>query len=105
VWYEVCRWLGVLIVMPPDIMTLFDCFSGVIRNKKVKKGFLLVWHTVIWSLWRARNDVIFNGILKEPLEVVEEIKVISWKWSMDCLKISPCLFYEWCWNPGDCFKR
>jgi hypothetical protein len=105
VWYEVCRWLGVVIVMPPDIMTLFDCFSGVIRNKKVKKGFLLVWHTVIWSLWRARNNAIFNGILKEPLEVVEEIKVLSWNWSMDCLKISPCLFYEWCWDPGDCFKR
>jgi hypothetical protein len=105
VWYEVCRWLGVLIVMPPDIMTLFDCFNGVVRNKKVRKGFLLVWHTVIWSLWRARNDVIFNGITKEPLEVVEEIKVLSWKWSMDRLKISPYLFYEWCWNPGDCFKR
>jgi hypothetical protein len=75
VWYEVCKWLGVLIVMPPDIMTLFDCFSGVVRNKKVRKSFLLVWHTVVWSLWRARNDVIFNGISKEPLEVVEEIKV------------------------------
>jgi hypothetical protein len=105
VWYEVCKWLGVLMVMPPDIMTLFDCFNGVVRNKKIKKGFLLVWHTVIWVLWRTRNDVIFNGITKEPMEVVEEIKVLSWKWSLDCLKIPPCLFYEWCWDPGDCFKR
>jgi hypothetical protein len=105
VWYEVCKWLGVLIIMPPDIMTLLDCFCGVARNKKAKKGFLLVWHTVIWSIWRARNDVIFNGISKEPLELVEEIKVLSWKWSVDCLKITPCLFYEWCWDPGDCFRR
>jgi hypothetical protein len=105
VWYEVCKWLGVLIVMPPDIMTLLDCFCGMVRNKKAKKGFLLVWHTVIWSIWRARNDVIFNGISKEPLELVEEIKVLSWKWSVDCLKITPCLFYEWCWDPGDCFRR
>jgi hypothetical protein len=105
VWYEVCKWLGVLIIMPPDIMTLFDCLCGAVRNKKKKKGFLLVWHTVMWVIWRARNDVIFNGILKDPLELVEEIKVLSWKWSVDCLKINPCLFYEWCWDPGDCFKR
>jgi hypothetical protein len=49
--------------------------------------------------------VIFNGILKDPLELVEAIKVLSWKWSVDCLKINLCLFYEWCWDPGDCFKR
>jgi hypothetical protein len=42
VWYEVCKWLGVLIIMPPDIMTLLDSFCGVARNKKAKKGFLLV---------------------------------------------------------------
>jgi hypothetical protein len=83
VWYEICKWLGVVIVMPSDIMTLFYCFCGLVRNKKVKKGFLLVWHTVLWSLWKARNDVIFNGMSKEPLEVVEEIKVLSWKWSMN----------------------
>ena len=22
---------------------------------------------------------------------------------MDCLNISPCLYYEWVWDPGDCF--
>jgi hypothetical protein len=105
VWYAVCKWLGVVIVMPPDIMTLFDYFCGSVRNKKAKNGFLLIWHTVLWSLWKARNDEIFNRVTKEPLEVVEEIKVLSWRWSMDCLKIPRCLFYEWCWDPGDCFKR
>jgi hypothetical protein len=37
VWYEICKWLGVVIVMPSDIMTLFYCFCGLVRNKKVKK--------------------------------------------------------------------
>jgi hypothetical protein len=105
VWYEIFKWLGVVIVMPPSIMSLFASFSEDAKNKRIKRGFRLVWHTVVWSLWRARNNVIFNNVNKVPLEIVEEIKVLSWRWSVDCLNISPCLFYEWTWDPGDCMGR
>jgi hypothetical protein len=105
VWYAIFKWLGVVIVMPPNIMTLFDYFCDLVHNKKKKSGFRLVWHTVVWSIWIARNNAIFNGVVTDPLDLVEEIKVLSWRWSMDCLKISPCLFYEWTWDPGDCFLR
>jgi hypothetical protein len=104
-WYEIFRWLGVVIIMPQNIWSLFACFRGVAMNKRLRKGFLLVWHTVVWSLWNARNDVIFNGKSKEWMEIVEDIKVLSWKWSTDRLKITQCLFYEWVWDPGDCFLR
>jgi hypothetical protein len=49
---------------------------------------------VVWSLWSARNDAIFNGKPMEWMEIVEDIKFLSWKWSADRLKITPCLFYE-----------
>jgi hypothetical protein len=91
--------------MPPNILSLFACVSDAARSNKVRSGFLLVWHTVLWSLWRARNDDIFNGVKKGVVDTVEDIKVLSWKWSVDRLKISPCLFYEWIWDPGDCFLR
>jgi hypothetical protein len=96
VWYEVFKWLGVVIVMPPSIMSLFASFSDEAKNKRIRRGF---------RFWRARNNVIFNNINKEPLEIVEDIKVLSCRWSVDCLKISPCLFYEWIWDPGDCMGR
>jgi hypothetical protein len=105
VWYEIFKWLGLVVVMPPNILSLFACVSDAARSNKVRSGFLLVWHTVLWSLWRARNDDIFNGVKKGVVDTVEDIKVLSWKWSVDRLKISPCLFYEWIWDPGDCFLR
>jgi hypothetical protein len=105
VWYEVFKWLGVVIVMPPNIMILFDCILNSAKNKRLRKGFCFVWHTVVWSLWCARNNDIFNNIKVEPSEILEEIKVLSWKWSMDRLKIFPCLYYEWIWDPGVCFLR
>jgi hypothetical protein len=86
--------------MPPNLFHLFECLSESARNKKIKKGFRFVWHTVIWSLWRARNNVIFNSSTLDPQGIVEEVKVLSWKWSADCLRISPCLLYEWEWARG-----
>lgn len=39
------------------------------------------------------------------LEIVDEIKVLSLKWSLSRLKGSPWLFYEWSWDPGEWLKR
>jgi hypothetical protein len=105
VWYDVFKWLGLVIVMPSNLFYLFDCVSCTATKKKIRRGFQLVWHTVIWSLWRARNNALFNNVLDDPKGIVEEIKVLTWKWSIDRLKIPPCMFYEWTWNPGDCFSR
>jgi hypothetical protein len=38
-------------------------------------------------------------------ETVETIKRLSWQWFIGRMAITPCLFYEWRWNPGVCFNR
>ncbi|GAU17401.1 hypothetical protein TSUD_232770 [Trifolium subterraneum] len=75
------------------------------RNVKARKGFLMIWHATLWSLWKARNGAIFANGSFIPKVIVDEIKVMSWKWSLARLKVSPCLFYEWTWDPGDCLQR
>jgi hypothetical protein len=105
VWYDIFRWLGVFIVIPPSVALLFEMVRGSGRNKKLRQGFLMIWHATIWSIWKARNSVIFaNGVL-DPSALVDEGKVISWKWSLARLKLRPCLFYEWLWDLGDCLLR
>ena len=39
------------------------------------------------------------------MELVEDIKVLSWRWCLTRLKILSCLFYEWSWNPRKCLAR
>ncbi|MCH88363.1 LINE-1 reverse transcriptase like, partial [Trifolium medium] len=41
VWYEIFKWLGVVIVMPPTLFHLFDCLSEAVKAKKSRKGFRL----------------------------------------------------------------
>ncbi|MCH81122.1 F-box/LRR-repeat protein [Trifolium medium] len=47
----------------------------------------------------TRNNYIFKNITVDPAEITETVKVLSWHWSVDRLKVSPCLYYEWCWAP------
>jgi hypothetical protein len=105
VWYEIFRWIGVVIVIPPSLSLLFEMVKGAAPIKKLRHGYLLIWHAAIWAIWKARNNVIFSEGVFIPREIVEDIKVLSWKWGLARLKNSPCLFYEWSWDPGECLAR
>lgn len=59
----------------------------------------------IWMLWKTRNERIFKNKVKVIEDIVEEVKILSWKQSLSRLKGSPYLFYEWCWNSNDCLDR
>ncbi|GAU51627.1 hypothetical protein TSUD_140380 [Trifolium subterraneum] len=105
VWYEIFRWLGLVLVVPPSLFLLFEMMWGYARNEKTRKGYLMIWHTTLWSIWKVRNNAIFGKGSFIPHLIVDDIKVLSWKWSLMRLKVSSCMFYEWSWDPGDCLLR
>jgi hypothetical protein len=92
VWCEIFKWLGVEIVIPPSLTILFDVLKASARNAKIRRGFVLIWHASLWAIWGARNRALFADGLFSPLEIVDNIKVSSWKWSMLRLKLAPSLF-------------
>jgi len=105
VWERVLRWLGFNYLIPPNLFTLWENWDGVSAGKKMCNGFPMIWHAVVWSIWCARNDQIFNNKTGEVDELVEEIKVLSWRWHLDRSNSPACMFYEWHWNPNDCLLR
>ncbi|CAJ2675195.1 unnamed protein product [Trifolium pratense] len=104
IWYEIFRWLGLVIVLPANLFQCFDSFIGAAVGKKCRKMFRMIWHTIVWLIWKNRNDVIFSNSSKEVNEVVDDIKQLSWRWSLSRSKINPCMFYEWCMEPLYCFR-
>jgi hypothetical protein len=83
-----------------------ESFLKVYRiGKNGHKGVLMVWHAVVWALWRARNDKIFNDKEVNVEELFDKIQISLWKWLIAKKIRAPCLFYEWCVNPLDCIVR
>jgi hypothetical protein len=59
----------------------------------------------VWSMWSSRNNAIFSNGVIDPEEVINAIKMLSWRWGLSRHKIPVCLYYEWCWDPGLCLGR
>lgn len=36
--------------------------------------------------WKERNDMVFGNRGKDPMEVVDENKVLSWRWGVCKMK-------------------
>jgi len=61
VWYDIFRWLGWELVLPRDLLGLFEGYCVFPRRESIMCGFLLIWHSVVWSIWSTRNDLVFSG--------------------------------------------
>jgi hypothetical protein len=94
VWLKVLNWLQIMLVTPPNLFMHFLCWLNEVRPRKVGRGFCLIWHTAIWIIRTERNDCIFNNSIKKVNDLAENIKVLSWHWSLNRLKIASCLYYE-----------
>jgi hypothetical protein len=105
VWQRVMFGLHFHFVIPHNLFSHFDCSYYEAPSLKMRRGFFLIWLSSIWVIWKRRNEVIFNNGVVEMEELVENIKVLAWYWSMSKLKIATCLSYEWCWNPRECLLR
>jgi len=92
VWLKVFNWVNVHFITPLNLFWHLDCWSNEVTSKKLRKGFWLIWHVTIWVIWKERNDSIFYGDIKIVDEIVDEIKTLSWVWSINRLKIGAFIF-------------
>jgi hypothetical protein len=102
VWYAIIRWLGFVIVLPHCIESSMAVLIGCAKNKKERKALSLIWSVFMWVMWSVRNDVVFSEATVIVDEVVEKIKMLSWKWYYGRIAKGPILLYEWEWSPLDC---
>jgi hypothetical protein len=57
------------------------------------------------GLVEGKNAFLFKNKAFIVEEVVEDIKRLSWQWFIGRMAKSPCLLYEWIWNPIDCMRN
>jgi len=105
IWRKIMDWLDINFITPCNLFIHFACWTDACNSRRLLKTFLLIWHAVIWVIWKKRNARIFSNQAKNFDEVVDEIKALSWCWGLSRLRIPSCLFYKWTWNPGECLNR
>jgi hypothetical protein len=105
VWTAIHAWLGLSTAVPGNVSLSFQAFGFPLKTKKCAKGFMLIWQTVAWSLWKARNSLIFYGKKVEINEIVDAIKYRSLEWFRARKHASVCIPYEGEKFPLLCLSR
>jgi hypothetical protein len=63
----------VFVVLPGNSQSVLQILAGLVKKGKSLKGLLLIWHLVVWLIWRARNDCIFSSkttLIADTLDVI-----------------------------------
>lgn len=50
VWTKILGWLGVQFITPQNLFYHLECWFKAARDKRLRNGFWLIWHTTIWVL-------------------------------------------------------
>ncbi|GAU10661.1 hypothetical protein TSUD_426190 [Trifolium subterraneum] len=69
------------------------------------EGINLIWQAAMWSLWLARNSLIFKGVKLKTCEIVDAIKRRSFQWFVAARFGGVCVMYEWEKFPLMCLLR
>ena len=79
VWEMLAKWCG---CSWENVDNLGDFFIKVTKCwvMKKKKIGIAIWHCTIWEIWKARNEVRFNGKVVEVSKIVEKVIFNVWFW-------------------------
>nr|KYP59654.1 hypothetical protein KK1_015090 [Cajanus cajan] len=103
VWMECFNWLGVSTVMYNNCAMHLEQFSSLsFCNSQKKDCWISIWLAIIWTVWLARNEVVFSSTQISAMEMVDLVKIRTWNWLRTRHKDFRYDFASWSMNPVAC---
>ncbi|KAI5391407.1 hypothetical protein KIW84_076276 [Lathyrus oleraceus] len=98
IWNKVVDWIQIDWVNKALLWKSFSSWVSIEKFKMLKKGDEgIVWMAVVWSLWKIRNDILFNDAHSIVSNMLWDIKLTNLKWSLKGDNShSNCNIFEFC---------
>jgi hypothetical protein len=103
VWRGITSWIGITWVLPNNAISVASQFCGAHGFcKNIRSCLQAIWLASIWSIWKARNDRVFNGTTISIDRLLFSIKVHVWWWFKARKKGFCYDLNHWMLNPKVC---
>ncbi|KAD3640308.1 hypothetical protein E3N88_29531 [Mikania micrantha] len=96
IWWQI--WVWIKVPIPQQLLSVEAVFEYIdtMKIEKGKKKLLnVIGHMVCWSIWIARNDMVFNKKNISWQKIIEDIKETSFLWIKSRSKSSTLEWEEW----------
>ncbi|GKU87124.1 hypothetical protein SLEP1_g1573 [Rubroshorea leprosula] len=76
-WKACGKWWGTSVNLENDCWKTFEQFGAWAKEKRVKEGWDCIWNVVVWTIWLARNQKIFQetDISKSTNSALQQLRV------------------------------
>ncbi|KAL8530201.1 hypothetical protein ACS0TY_007312 [Phlomoides rotata] len=102
IWKLICSWCQVPRLLCVDPIANFLQFCGLMGRKNRARVAATIWIGTVWSIWNARNNLVFNKVLPSAGKIAVEIKLLIRSWlSIKIIAVKEASCSEWL---GDCRK-
>ncbi|XP_076920429.1 uncharacterized protein LOC143581548 [Bidens hawaiensis] len=96
VWQAVSSWCKITSIFALDIHDLLDLYKLTNFPKRKAKIFHAICLGSIWCIWKAINDLVFNGKPIMVESIVGEIKTLGYLWIKHRSGETSLLWEDWC---------
>nr|KAJ0227224.1 hypothetical protein LSAT_V11C100001870 [Lactuca sativa] len=80
IWQRVFRWVDLVLPGCNTLQDIFDWLDMVSLSRERKTALESIIQTVIWVMWRFRNDIIFCEVVSSKVFIFDDIVNMSYNW-------------------------
>ncbi|CAL5373601.1 unnamed protein product [Camellia sinensis] len=98
IWSGLLQWWGVVWVVPSSIEGLLHWWAGLYCNKEERRIWRAIPLVALWSIWKHRNECLFQGSQPKMLELQEFIITRLAIWLKAAFKEFQFSIYDFLYN-------
>lgn len=73
------KWLNWLLILASDLSKMLDIIRSLWGQYKSRLSLNLIWHVVVWSIWKSLNYSIFSWKFVNMKNLFKQCIFSSWK--------------------------
>ncbi|GAU51257.1 hypothetical protein TSUD_98780 [Trifolium subterraneum] len=102
-WELVRSWIGITSVDPTSVRDHFVQFTYSAGGSRAQRSFLqLIWMVCVWVVWTERNHRLFRGSTSSSHQLLDKIKLFSFRWLKSTSATLAFNYHSWWSNPMLC---
>ncbi|GKU89463.1 hypothetical protein SLEP1_g3596 [Rubroshorea leprosula] len=98
------QWWRFLSVQLETCQDDFEQHRPPVKDCFVRAGWDVVWFSIVWSLWLARNAKIFRNQEQETDRIFELVRLRAFNWIKGRTTCYSFTFHDWMLEPVLCLK-